>query len=248
MSSYIEVAARLREGVLSQAYPPGSRLPSEREVAEKLGVSRVTVRRALRVLEQERLVQRRQGSGTYVSPEPSRRIPLMIDYTGSMRDHAPALKRHLRLWRREPAGPIAAEALEIDEDGEILYVERADEIDGSVVAWDRAFIVPSFASRLRESDLAHVDFVETWTRRERFSVERCRQTVEAVVADSEISRELGLTRGRPVLKSTEVYLTLNSRPAGLFISCYDPARICITSDYRWAEATAGGRKTRKAGL
>ena len=247
-SSYTEVSRQLRTGILSGTYPPGSRLPSERELSEQIGVSRVTIRRALRILEEERLVQRRQGSGTYVSPKPTRRIPLMIDYTGSMRDHAPALQRRLLLWRRQPAGADAAQALEVEADHEILYAERVDEVDGSPVAWDRVYLVESFARRLSETDLAQVNFVETWTRRETFAVEECRQTTEAVAATTGLSRELGIPRGRPVLKSTELYLAVPARPAGLYISYYHPAHICLASRYRWSDAVARVPARRKGQL
>jgi GntR family transcriptional regulator len=51
-------------------YPPGSRLPSERQLAEQLDVSRPTVREALRILEEEGQITRRVGIGTFVSEMP----------------------------------------------------------------------------------------------------------------------------------------------------------------------------------
>ncbi|MFN2352161.1 MAG: GntR family transcriptional regulator, partial [Kiritimatiellia bacterium] len=92
-NSYQTMAGRLRQRIVSGAIRPGARLPTERTLAERHGVARVTVRRALRVLEAEQLVLRIQGSGTYARAVPARRIPLAIDYGGSMRHHAPRLVR-----------------------------------------------------------------------------------------------------------------------------------------------------------
>jgi DNA-binding FadR family transcriptional regulator len=67
--AYAAVVERVRRAVALGVLLPGDRLPSERALAEGLGVSRVTVREALRVLQGERLLITRRGSGgTMVAP------------------------------------------------------------------------------------------------------------------------------------------------------------------------------------
>jgi len=63
---YHSVAERIKDLVQQGAFPPGSRLPSERDLAEQLGVSRVTVREAQIALEAVGLLDIRIGSGVYV--------------------------------------------------------------------------------------------------------------------------------------------------------------------------------------
>ena len=60
------VSARLIRGILEGRYPPGSRMPNEREISKSFGVNRNVVREALRSLEAMGLVRIRRGSGTYV--------------------------------------------------------------------------------------------------------------------------------------------------------------------------------------
>lgn len=62
-----QIAANIQELIVESGLEPGTRLPSEREFAQQLGVSRATVSEALRVLEQRGLIQRKVGDGTYVS-------------------------------------------------------------------------------------------------------------------------------------------------------------------------------------
>jgi DNA-binding FadR family transcriptional regulator len=64
---YRQVADQLRQLIADGEYPVGSRLPTERELAEKLGVSRPTVREALIALEVEGRLRIRVGSGIYVA-------------------------------------------------------------------------------------------------------------------------------------------------------------------------------------
>jgi len=63
---YQQIAQQLRQLISSGEFPPGSRLPAERELASQLGVSRPSVREALIALEVEGWVEVRTGSGVYV--------------------------------------------------------------------------------------------------------------------------------------------------------------------------------------
>lgn len=64
---------RLKEEIAQGVYRSGEKIPGENELAEKYGMSRQTVRQALSLLEQELLIERRQGSGTYVRENAPRR-------------------------------------------------------------------------------------------------------------------------------------------------------------------------------
>ena len=62
-----EIVGRIKAALLSGRFKPGERLPTERELCERLGVGRSTVREALRSLSFVGAIQPRQGSGTYVA-------------------------------------------------------------------------------------------------------------------------------------------------------------------------------------
>src|SRR2546429_7321483 len=75
-----ELSQRIDRGVL----PAGSRLPSEPALAIELGVSRATLREALRALESEGLIRRMWGSGTFVTTE--RRVANSLDLNFGVTD------------------------------------------------------------------------------------------------------------------------------------------------------------------
>src|SRR5579859_6723316 len=70
---YRQIAGQLSALIASGEFPPGARLPSERELAVQLGVSRPSVREALIALEVEGKVEIRVGAGVFVSENPSKR-------------------------------------------------------------------------------------------------------------------------------------------------------------------------------
>jgi len=67
MPFYYQVAARIRDTILEGTYTPGSRLPTENQMALKYGVSRPTIRNAKNLLLKEGLIRSIKGSGCYVN-------------------------------------------------------------------------------------------------------------------------------------------------------------------------------------
>jgi DNA-binding FadR family transcriptional regulator len=77
---YDQIAARLRAEIASGALAPGSRLPSERDLARALEVGRPSVREAIAALKNDGLVETRAGAGTYVSADA---LTLLLDAPGT---------------------------------------------------------------------------------------------------------------------------------------------------------------------
>lgn len=82
-----EVAQILVGHLLGGAYQPGQRLPSERALAESLGVGRSVIREALKSLTLLGLVEVRQGDGTYLQSRGSNLLPLSFDWGLLLGDH-----------------------------------------------------------------------------------------------------------------------------------------------------------------
>lgn len=67
---YLQVIDRLKQDILEGIYQEKEKLPSEFELAKQLGVSRATLREALRILEEENVILRRHGVGTFINSKP----------------------------------------------------------------------------------------------------------------------------------------------------------------------------------
>lgn len=66
--AYAQLAAILRRQIAGGVYPPGGRIPSESSISRQYGISIMTVRQAIGVLTEQGLIERIQGSGTFVKP------------------------------------------------------------------------------------------------------------------------------------------------------------------------------------
>jgi GntR family transcriptional regulator len=241
--AYNRVTSSLRERILAGDFKPQAQLPTERELSEHYGVSRITVRRALEILEEEHLITRRQGKGTFVSPQPTRRIPLYIDYARSVHAHAPSLRRELLVWKWMEVPDWVSVQLKIEQQELVFYCERRDVLEERVVAWDQAYLVRSFADKLKKEDLERVEFTDVWSQKCSFPIVSCRQIVEAAAADEEVSEKLETSSRAPVLKGIEIYYTLYDRPTGLFVNYYHPEYISLVSNFNWTTHASGANSS-----
>jgi GntR family transcriptional regulator len=114
-------------------HEPGSRLPSERQLADRLNVSRPTVREALRILEEEGQIIRRVGIGTFVRKVPQIEAGLesLVSFTEMMaRSGHQAGTSHLDVSGGEMSGP-EAERFRVEAGTRKLVVKRVRTLDGS---------------------------------------------------------------------------------------------------------------------
>ena len=97
---HAKISRELLKDIAAGKYGPGARLPSEAQLCKKFGVSRPTVGRALRELQEQGLIDRRVGSGTYVrasrasaDPAAYRQLGLLVPGLGKIEIHRPTSSR-----------------------------------------------------------------------------------------------------------------------------------------------------------
>jgi GntR family transcriptional regulator len=193
---YQEIAAYLRR--LIAASKPGDRLPSEAELCERFGVSRMTVRQALQLLANEHLLVRRRGEGTFAAP---RVVPRLLgsplSFTESMRRRGlHASSRLLHAGWIEPSAEDRA-ALHLPIGSRAIVVERLRLADDRPMAIERVVSPPSCAGIL-EADLEGGSLHDTFERLGRIPT-RAQARVSARLA-TDIERSLlGLDHAGVVL-------------------------------------------------
>src|SRR5215208_6569649 len=142
----------LRQAILGGTFRPGSQLPTEAELCEMLGVSRTVVREALRVLEDDGLVVRRHGVGTFVRNQPIIKnlnfnfgITEMIESAGLK-----AGTSHLA-FRKETADEEQSKQLSVPVGTPVITVERVRTADGRPVVYSLDTLTDDLIQR------AHLD-------------------------------------------------------------------------------------------
>jgi GntR family transcriptional regulator len=202
-TSYVPLYRQLVDDIVqkieSGEIKPGERLPSEREMAESLKVSRVTARQALHTLEQLGLVYREQGRGTFAAEPRLHHVEGFSSFTDYV----------VRRGRRPSSRIIEQELMDPDESlrntlklepGEqVLHLVRLRLVDNTPLALQSAYLPCRICPGLDSENLASRSLFDTL--REKYSVYATWTDPEicAAAASGTEARLLELEPGAPVL-------------------------------------------------
>jgi GntR family histidine utilization transcriptional repressor len=152
---YQRVKSYLHEGIAAGLWPEGSKIPSEYELMETLGASRMTVHRALREMSADGILRRMQGVGTFVRAQAPRSALLEIfDISDDIlrRGHVHT-SRIIRLEAIRTDAATAAEFLR-PRGGKIFCSEIVHEENGVAVQLEERLVSPNFAPEYLKQDFA----------------------------------------------------------------------------------------------
>jgi GntR family transcriptional regulator len=137
---YIQMASSLRRQIVNGEIGLGEALPSERDLCDIMGTSRVTVRKAIEMLIEEGLLSRRQGSGTFVAP----RIQLPGSYLSSFSEDAQArgLATETEWIKKmvDVASDEEARLLQLDPGAGVARLSRVRKAGGEPLAIENAVV------------------------------------------------------------------------------------------------------------
>ena len=200
-SAYVQIANELRDRILENNLAPNTLLPSERELGEQHGVSRMTARHAVTLLENEGYIYRRPPRGTFVA-EP--RVSFRI---GSFTTEIERLGRKPGadlIWADLVDPPAAArEAFELPDGEMVVGLQRVRRADREPIAIETTYLkhdlVPGF--------LDHDMHGSLWTvLREHYGIvpESAHASIESIVLDDASCHRLQIRSASPGMLLTRV--------------------------------------------
>jgi GntR family transcriptional regulator len=235
---YLQIREALRREVDAGRYPPGSPLPSQRLLAERFGVTLMTVRQAIGLLEEEGVVATRQGSGTFVRrgpfayrPGPLRSLAREIAATGGVL----ATTVTVASPGRAPDG--VAERLGAAAADDVFVLERLRALDGEPLLVQRSYLPTELGSLLRAGELTTASLYDLLQRDAGVTVTRATETITAVALGTADARALGCKPRAPGLLSRRRTFDAFDGPV-LEDWAYLPAGRVVLTLERTAEATA----------
>ena len=216
---YHQVYLILKEGIRSGTYGAGSALPIEHTLCEDFGVSRITVKRAMRELVNDGLVVRQRGKGTFVAenaPGPARNalddLLQSVQAIGAATDVANLSSEIL-----EPAVDVAAK-LELSSQAKVFRSHQIRLSDGEPLAFIIAYVPEDVAKQL-DPETENLPMLVRLNMAG-VPVARAEQEVTATLADPTIAVQLGIEVGAPLLKLTRLVFNDSNQPVEWLTSFY----------------------------
>jgi GntR family transcriptional regulator len=204
-----EAYRKLSELLRRSSFPPGSRLPGERELATRVGVSRSTLRKALDLLEDRGLLDRSPKRGWFVPPQVVGEPPSTLQSFSEMareRGLVPGAKVLSAVER--PATFDEAVKLRIAPAASVLELSRLRTLDGVPVCVDVSVVVLARVPLLASADMTDRSLYEAIEELSEVRIERSSYTVRADACGPQFADLLQLPAGAPILIGEELtYLT-----------------------------------------
>ena len=209
---YRELAMRLRRAISDGTYPPGSRLPSEHELAQSFGMARSTVRRALTILGEDGLIASHQGARRTVLAEPRlQSFGELRSFSRWARSIGEVPTGRVELLERRSASAVQARELGLAPGDPLVYLVRVRMLTDVPVMIERTAYVERAGLRLSFIDLEHESISD---RLEEHGIvfAHAEHTIDAVNASADDARLLAIEPGRAILRERRRATDPQGRP------------------------------------
>lgn len=193
--------------------PPGSRLAPERELSLEFNINRMTLRRALGVLEAQGLVERQHGIGNFVSHSRiNRQMDSIFRFTSGMekRGFSPGTKL-VSIQIIKPEQKLALD-LGIDRSSQVYDILRLRSINQEPIMLESYRIPLERFPELHKFNLQSRSIYEIFESEYGVKIARSRQSLEPIIATSHEAKMLKITPGDPLMLEERLSFDADGQP------------------------------------
>jgi len=240
--SYVQVAESLKARIATGEIRPGARIPAERELIAQSGLSRITVRSGLAILEREGWVVRKQGLGTFARNPVNQEISSFRTITEVLlsRGFTPSI-RVLHFGAAVPPTRVRRE-LRLRKGQPLLLIKRLYSVGKVPIALLHIYLpmpMRKHAEVLRDGTAPTETTCTIWENKLGVRLGNARHVIRARTASREDARALGIRRDSPVLVMERVTYAEDGKPLEYVIYHCHPSRYEFSSTVPREETLAG---------
>jgi GntR family transcriptional regulator len=213
---YVKIARTLLGHIARGRLRTGDRLPTEDELIETFGVSRITVRQAFDVLRRRGLVERIAGRGSFVTSPPGAYVMTIASIEDVVQAGADSDVRILE-WKAVRPAPAVERRLHARR----AYVLRSVRTrDGAPLCYSETYTTVDIGRRIDRAELLRRTLLETIESKLGRQIGSASEEISGAVADRALARHLGLPPGAPLVIVEMTFVDLDDHPLEYFKTCY----------------------------
>ncbi|MBI3958919.1 MAG: GntR family transcriptional regulator [Chloroflexi bacterium] len=226
---YYQLAEWIREQVQSGQLAPGDQLPSERELCEQAGVSRMTARQAVAYLAREGVLTVRAGVGTFVAePKLTHDALHLLGFSEQMMRQGGRVTSTVLEQAVVMPPAAAAAALELAPGERVVKIARLRHADQVPLLLETSILPLFLCAGLEEEELASHSLYTVLAERYGLHLHHAHQTFQATVANEYERQLFGVGPGTPMILLEGITYTGHGRPAEYFKALYRGDRFKFT--------------------
>lgn len=209
---YFRLAENIKQQVLSGALKPGDPIPSEAQLCEQYGISRMTVRQGLKLLAEEGLIESFRGKGSFVTYPKFNE--LVIELPDSEFSSKKGVNTRLISVDVIPADTEIASILKLRIGSKVIKSKKVFSKEDGPFAIDTRYMVYQKGEPMVEQGINYSDFPKFVSLHTGLVSVRNQVTFSAVLSDKEIVGELSMEQGKPLLKIEQLVFGIKEQPLG----------------------------------
>jgi len=218
---YQQIKESLTVAIRAGEFEPHQRLPSERELSEQYGVSRMTVRQALQALVRDGLLYTRVGKGTFVAePKIDQQLRRLTGFSQDVTARGGKPSSRVLEAQVVEATPEVAAALRMTPGSEVIRLTRLRLSNDTPLAIETAHLPFARFSGLLSHDFAVESLYMVLGQEYGVALTEAEQVLEAAVADVDEVRLLELTPPAAVMRMQRLTVDSEGEPVEYVLSTY----------------------------
>ena len=226
---YMQIKELLVSNISGGSWSPGALIPSEIQLAQDLGVSQGTVRKAITELVEANVLTRKQGRGTFVAYHDNERALFHFFHIVDNKGHKVLPESTTLSCRRKRASRAESVKLGLASGSSVVTIERIRKFDNQPTMLE-TITLPShpFAElgNVGACDLPNMLY-ELYEKKFGITIHNAEEKLRAIAASERDAALLGLETGAPLLEIERVARTLDNTPVELRVSR------CITRNHHY---------------
>lgn len=228
---YYQIYLQLRDEILSGQRPYDTIMPTEHELADMFSVSRITARRVLNELADQRYVERKRRLGTRVIfKSPGKPIEANISQAmDSLMALGSGTSVNVIEVNREKPNPLVASALQVDTDSDVVRAVRIRYLDGTPIGYVVSYVPGDLARVITSANLAQGPILQILADAG-YKAVHADQTIGAMQADPTLVQALEIAPLSAILRISRVSYDEHDRPFLLTFAHYRSDKFNIRLD------------------